>query len=83
MQVRYYDPDLRAREKAASRARDEADLQSGKLSREELQRINGGYGIFRNSRLVIRPQVNRKGPDASTAGSPAGNSPSGPGDKFA
>jgi hypothetical protein len=50
--VSYYDPDQRALDKAESRRRDEEALISGRISREELQRVNGGYGMFRNSKLV-------------------------------
>ena len=57
MRVSYYDPDQRALEKAESRRRDEEALISGWISREELQRVNGGYGMFRGSKLVCRPKV--------------------------
>jgi GH24 family phage-related lysozyme (muramidase) len=54
MQVSYYDPDQRALEKAESRRRDEEALISGRISLEELQRVNGGYGMFRSSKLMRR-----------------------------
>ncbi|QQP89585.1 hypothetical protein IGS68_27070 [Skermanella sp. TT6] len=57
MRVSYYDPDQRALEKAESRRRDEEALVSGGISHEELQRINGGYGMFRGSKLVRRPRA--------------------------
>lgn len=56
MRVREYDPKQRALEKAASRRRDEDALRSGQVSREDLQRINGGFGLFRHSTLVRRPK---------------------------
>lgn len=56
MRVSYYDPDQRALEKVESRRRDEEALISGQISREELQRVNGGYGMFRGSKLVRRPK---------------------------
>ncbi|UEM03731.1 hypothetical protein JL101_027925 [Skermanella rosea] len=59
MRVSYYDPDQRAREKAESRRRDEEALVSGRISREELQRVNGGYGMFRGSKLVRSPKVSK------------------------
>jgi hypothetical protein len=52
-----YDPELRARQKAESRARDEAALRAGQISRESLQHVNGGYGMLRASRLVVQPKV--------------------------
>ena len=55
MRVTPYDPDKRAAEKAESRRRDEEALSSGSVSREDLQRVNGGYGMFRKSQLVRRP----------------------------
>lgn len=57
MYIGRYDPELRALQKAESRARDEAALQSGQISRESLQHINGGYGLFRASRLVVSPKA--------------------------
>lgn len=56
MRVSEYDPKQRALEKVASRRRDEDALRSGQVSREDLQRINGGHGLFRNSTLVRRPK---------------------------
>ena len=56
MRVSYYDPDQRALEKAVSRRRDEEALISGQVSREDLQRVNGGYGMFRGSKLVRHPK---------------------------
>ncbi|MBK3734737.1 hypothetical protein GAY29_16835 [Azospirillum brasilense] len=50
-----YDPDQRAADKAESRRRDEEALRSGAVTRDELQRVNGGYGMFRASTLVRRP----------------------------
>jgi hypothetical protein len=62
----YYDPDQRALDKAESRRRDEEALISGRISREELQRDNGGYGMFRSSKLVRRPKAVK-----AATGSPA------------
>ena len=59
MRVSYYDPDQRALEKAVSRRRDEEALISGRISREDLQRVNGGYGMFRGSKLVRHPKGSR------------------------
>ena len=56
MRVHYYDPDQRAFEKAEFRRRDEDALISVRISREELQRVNGGYGMFRGSNLVRHPK---------------------------
>lgn len=55
MKADKFDPDARARAKAASREADELALQQGVVSREELQRINGGGNIFRGSVLVLKP----------------------------
>ena len=51
-----YNPDERAREKARSRDADDRALRSGAVSREELQHANGGYGMFRRSKIVRRPK---------------------------
>ena len=56
MRVSYYDPDQRALDKAESRRRDEEALILGRISREDLQRVNGGYGMFRGSKLVRHPK---------------------------
>lgn len=64
MRVIPYDSDCRAREKAASRRRDEDLLRSGQVTRDELQRVNGGHGLFRGSRLVRRPSGRLPAPDA-------------------
>lgn len=68
MRVSYYDPEERARDKAASRQRDEEALARGQVSREELQLLNGGHGMFRNSVLVRRPRANRSAAPAVAAG---------------
>lgn len=54
MKNKTYDQAERAAQKAASRKRDEDDLASGRISPEEMQYINGGFGMFRNSRLIRR-----------------------------
>jgi hypothetical protein len=45
VRVSYYDPDQRALEKAVSRRRDEEALISGRISREDLQRVNGAERV--------------------------------------
>ena len=52
MRVTPYDPAQRALAKVESRRRDEEALRSGLVSRDELQRINGGDGLFRGSQPV-------------------------------
>lgn len=47
-----FDPQKRAEEKRLSRIEDERKLETGELTRDELQAINGGQGMFRNSTLV-------------------------------
>jgi len=54
VRVALYDPDQRAIEKALSRRLDEEALSSGRISREEMQHANGGYGMFRDSKLIRR-----------------------------
>jgi hypothetical protein len=68
MRVSYYNPDERARNKAASRRRDEEALVRGSVSREQMQLVNGGHGMFRNSALVRRPQSVRSAAGAVVAG---------------
>jgi hypothetical protein len=68
MRANHYNPEERARDKAASRQRDEEALASGRVSREELQRVNGGQGVFRNSVLVRRPRAVRPAAAAGIAG---------------
>ena len=55
VRVNFYNPDERACEKAASRQRDEEYLERGVVSHEQLQLVNGGHGMFRNSVIVRRP----------------------------
>lgn len=43
VEVGTYDPTQRAREKQASRDQDEADLASGKKTRDDLRRENGAF----------------------------------------
>lgn len=38
-------------EKEISRKEDERLLSSGEMSKDEMQRVNGGFGIFRNSTI--------------------------------
>lgn len=49
-----YDPVERARQKQRSRAKDDEDIRTGRVSREEMQRRNGGGGLFRNARITGR-----------------------------
>jgi len=67
MRVSLYDPDQRALEKAASRRLDEEALRSGAVSREDLQRVNGGHGLFRASILVRRSAGGTRSGPASEA----------------
>lgn len=60
MKTRFYCPDQRAADKAASRMRDEEALASGRVTREELQHENGGGGLFRGSR-ILRDRRQRAG----------------------
>lgn len=59
MHARRLDPDRRAQERAESRRRDEKALRSGQVTRDELQRVNGGRRLFRSSILVRRGTINR------------------------
>jgi hypothetical protein len=59
MFVGHFDPDQRARDKAEARLRDEEALSSGQVSREQLQFMNGGNGLFRRSLLVGKPRQQR------------------------
>ena len=53
-----------------SRRRDEEALRSGAVTRDELQFVNGGYGLFRRSTLVRRsPKGGRPDSDAPVDGS--------------
>lgn len=47
MSNEHYDPERRAREKQASRERDEADLASGRKTREQLRRESGAFAFLR------------------------------------
>ena len=53
MQVAVYDPRERAREKEASRERDERALAEGRISRLDLSRINGA--IKARGAVVLGP----------------------------
>jgi hypothetical protein len=55
MKVSEYDPDLRAKLKQASREADDEAIRSGKVSREDMQQINGHGDMFRNARIVHIP----------------------------
>ena len=61
MKISYFDPKERAREKQASRDKDDEDLRSGKITREELNRRNGGYGLMRGAELVLRKKNKGEG----------------------
>jgi len=56
MKVRSFNPDERTAEKAASRKHDEDALDEGLVSRAEMQRRNGGNGLFRRSVIVRKKQ---------------------------
>ena len=49
-----FSPRERARAKAASRAKDEEDLASGRVTAAELSRINGGGRLPRGAVVVCR-----------------------------
>lgn len=49
-----YDPVQRAKDKQASRDQDEADLNSGKVTREELAKRNGFFSSLDLSEAYIR-----------------------------
>lgn len=51
MRVEKYNQDDRSRAKERSRDADQEALESGEISREELQHINGGRGVFRRARI--------------------------------
>jgi hypothetical protein len=54
--IGYYDPKERALEKQLSREQDEADLKSGKVTKEELSKRNGFFSSldFKNAKIVRR-----------------------------
>lgn len=56
LKIGYFNPAERAQAKRKSRERDEKDLESGKITREELQYINGGHGIFKKGKISHRPR---------------------------
>lgn len=60
MDASVFDPDERAREKAASRERDERLMAEGSVSPLEMQRRNGGSSaIFRTARIKPRRERRR------------------------
>lgn len=59
MDADLYNPADRARLKAASRVADDAKLRAGSVSACELQKVNGGGGLFRNSRILRRPELHK------------------------
>lgn len=55
MKMRYYDPEQRAHEKQLARERDERDLASGRISREDLRSKNSMFaGIDVSKGRIIR-----------------------------
>tara|TARA_R110000868_G_scaffold5466_6_gene32907 strand:- start:1426 stop:1581 length:156 start_codon:yes stop_codon:yes gene_type:complete len=50
--MKTYNPDKRAAEKSAARIKDEESLKNNTKTKEQLQQENGGYGIFKNSKLI-------------------------------
>lgn len=54
IEVNTYDPEERAREKAAQRAQDEEDLREGRITAEELRARNAPL-----ARLLCRPDFSK------------------------
>ena len=56
VKVGYFDPNERALEKQRSRDQDQADLESGKVSKEELSKRNGFFSSLdiKNGTIVRR-----------------------------
>ena len=50
----YYDPAERAREKQLARDKDDEDLRTGKVTREELSKRNGFFSSLDFSNAIIR-----------------------------
>jgi hypothetical protein len=59
MGPKFFDPDERAREKAASREADARALASGEKSREQLRVENGAFGFPRDRVRLDFTQVKR------------------------
>ncbi len=57
VQVSYYDPAERQREKDRARAQDDRDLREGRVSREALRRLNGFFA----SLDIIDSSIRRRG----------------------
>jgi hypothetical protein len=52
-----FDPKARAAEKQAARDKDEADLKSGKVTREELSKRNGFFSSLDiKNATIVRPK---------------------------
>ncbi len=56
VKISYYDPKERALEKQRSREQDDADLKSGKITKEELSKRNGFFSSLdiKNAKIVRR-----------------------------
>lgn len=54
--VEYFSSSERAKQKQLSRDVDEELMRTGKVSPQEMQLINGGHGLFRNSKVVRKPK---------------------------
>jgi hypothetical protein len=59
VEIRYYDPAERQREKQLSREQDERDLREGRITARELSAINGVFSALdiANARIVRRGRV--------------------------
>lgn len=61
LKVEFYDPKERARQKQAARDKDDEDLRTGKVTREELRKRNGFFsGLdFSKAKIVLpkRPKL--------------------------
>lgn len=61
VKISYYDPKERALEKQRSREQDDADLKSGKVTREELSKRNGFFSSLdiQSSKIVFPRRRNK------------------------
>lgn len=61
VKISYYDPKERALEKQRSREQDDADLKSGKVTREELSKRNGFFSSLdiKSSKIVFPRRRNK------------------------
>ena len=56
LEINYYDPAERARQKQLAREQDDKDLRTEKITREELSRRNGFFSSLdiANSKIILR-----------------------------